>query len=242
MSATETTRIYLWSGPRNISTALMYSFARRKDTQVLDEPLYGWYLQETGLEHPGFQEILAGMECDGVAVIREQLQGQLKKPVLFAKQMTHHLLHLPKDFLLEAKNVLLIRHPAKVLMSYAKVIQQPVLDDIGIRQSWELLQYLREHYAHAYVVDGDAILQNPAGQLEALCNACGIPFDEAMLSWPAGPLAEDGVWAKYWYERVHRSTGFEPYAEKEVQLSPHLQALAEEAMSYYHALREEKVG
>ncbi len=238
MSATDTTRIQLWSGPRNISTALMYSFARRADTRVLDEPLYGWYLRETGMLHPGREEILQSMECDGRKVIAEQLLGEKDRPVLFAKQMTHHLLDLPKDFLLKCKNVVLIRHPAKVLLSYNKVIENPTLDDIGIRQSHELYQYLRQHKAHAYVADGDEILKDPAMQLQALCAACDIAFDEAMLQWPAGPIPEDGIWAKYWYKRVHRSTGFEPFEEKSVQLPDYLEPVATEAMTYYHALSD----
>ena len=194
------------------------------------------------MQHPGREEILNSMECDGQKVIADQLMGTLDKPVLFAKQMTHHLLDLPKDFMLAGKNVLLIRHPAKVLMSYNKVIDNPTLDDIGIRQSSELFEYLTAHQTHVYVADGDDILKDPATQLEKLCEACSIPFDPAMLQWPAGKRPEDGVWARYWYDRVHRSTGFEPYAEKDVVLPDELKGLAEEAMVYYRKLRFQSPG
>lgn len=233
---TETIRINLWSGPRNISTALMYSFGQRNDTRILDEPLYGWYLQQTGLPHPGREEILASMECDGERVISEQLLGNINMPVLFAKQMTHHLLDLPKNFLLKGKNILLIRHPYKVLVSYNKVIQHPTLDDIGIRQSWELYTFLKANNAHVWIVDGDELLKNPAQQLSAICHSCGLAMDDNMLHWPAGARKEDGVWAKYWYGRVHTSTGFDPYIEKKEILPAHLDAVAEEGMKYYEAL------
>jgi hypothetical protein len=236
LSATSTIRINLWSGPRNISTALMYSFAQRADTIVLDEPLYGWYLQQTGADHPGREEIIQAMNCDGRQVLDHILYGDYERPVLLAKQMTHHLLDLPKEWLLQGKNILLVRHPAKVLHSYSKVIAQPELEDIGIRQSWELYQYLQQHQAHVFVVDGDAILKNPMVELTKLCQQCEIPFDDAMLHWKAGARKEDGIWAKYWYSKVHQSTGFEPYMEQAIQLPPHLDAIAKEAEAYYHEL------
>lgn len=229
-------RINLWASPRNVSTALMYSFAQRRDTQVFDEPLYGHYLAYTGIRHPGQEEILSSMETNGQKVVENLLLGTHTHPVVFFKQMTHHLVGIDWGFLKVCKNVLLIRDPAAFITSYAKVIDSPTLDDIGIKQQWELCQHLQSSGHLTAVLDARELLLNPTNVLGQLCESIGIPFDPNMLSWEAGARPEDGVWAPYWYKNVHTSTGFQPYKEKEILIPEGLSGLVEEASTYYEKL------
>lgn len=234
------TRINLWSSPRNVSTALMYSFAQRPDTRVVDEPLYAHYLKHSPrpVIHPGQEAILASQLQDGAQVVRQQLLGPVEQPVVVFKQMTHHLIALDRSFLLEMKNVLLIRHPRRIIASYAKVIPEPVMEDVGIQMQYELAQYLKVHGRLDAVLDSKDLLLDPKQQLEQLCEKLDIPFYEKMLSWPAGPRPEDGVWAPHWYANVHQSTGFAPYQEREVALNPQQEALANACQPFYEALIE----
>lgn len=232
-------RINLWSSPRNISTALMYSFAQRPDTTVVDEPLYAYYLAHTNseAEHPGVAEIMASQSADGEQVVREVILGNhYPTPVVVHKQMTHHLLQLKRSFLHQCQNVLLIRDPRAILASYTKVIQQPTPFDIGIPQQNELYEYLKQHHLLRAIVDAKVLLQNPRDILQKLCTRLEIPFTEKMLSWEAGPLPADGVWAKHWYTNVHASTGFKPYQEKKIELPPALEAIAQECQPAYERL------
>ncbi len=231
------TRINLWSGPRNISTALMYSFAQRTDTQVVDEPLYAHYLKTTGIIHPGNEEILAAQLQNGEEVIEKVILGDYPVPVVFFKQMTHHLVDISLDFLEQTKNILLIRDPARVLESYNKVIDTPVLTDIGIRQSYDLYHFLIKRNWQVSVLDSAILLKNPSRILKRLCEDLEIPFDENMLHWAAGARPEDGVWAKYWYKNVHTSTGFAPPSADNATLSPLLEAIKNEAQPYYDFLK-----
>lgn len=230
------TRINLWSSPRNVSTAMMYSWAQRNDTQVFDEPLYGHFLRVTDRPHPGKEETLQVMETDGAKVVKEQLLGKFEKPVVFFKQMTHHLVDLDWSFMLGMKNIIFTRHPGRILMSYTKVIDQPTIDDIGLKKQMELLKYLEENEAHYIVLESKSFLQNPAAKFKLICEDMDIPYKEAMLNWESGPRPEDGCWAKYWYNNVHQSTKFQPYQEKEVVLPLHLMPLLEESIKYYNVL------
>lgn len=231
-------KINLWSSPRNVSTAFMYSFAQRADTTVLDEPLYAHFLRETGTEHPGREETLASMEQDGAKVVAETLLGEFPTPVVFFKQMTHHLVKVEWDFMKDMKNIVFIRNPDRILASYTKVIEQPQMRDIGMRQQWELLQYLKENDCHYVILDSKDLLTHPSVTLEKLCKSLDIPYDASMLTWQKGARPEDGVWAKYWYHNVHNSTGFKPYIEKEVILPASLYELADECQKYYGMLKE----
>lgn len=205
-------RIYLWSGPRNISTALMYSFAQRSDTQVYDEPLYGFYLNQTAASeyHPGAKEILNSMENNGEKVV-EMMTGSHSKPVVFFKHMTHHLLHLDRAFMKSGEHIILTRDPKEMLISFSKVIAAPTLKDVGYADHLELLDYFKDNNISPIVLDSKRVLENPEKVLSKICQAVNIPFDKNMLHWEKGPLSEDGVWAKYWYTNVHNSTGFLPY-------------------------------
>ncbi len=236
-----TKRICLWSGPRNVSTALMYAFAQRQDTQVIDEPLYAHYLYVTGASHPGSAEVMASMSTDGAAVVQDVILGPCEKPVLFMKQMAHHLVAIDRGFLQGTVNVLLIRDPRDMLPSLAKILDTPTLADTGLRVQAELLSELRGLGQSPPVLDARLLLENPSGVLRALCEQVGIPFDAGMLSWPTGGHPADGVWARYWYGNVHRSTGFAPYRRKLEGVPLGLRDVLEACLEYYAVLRAEAI-
>jgi len=232
------TRICLWSGPRNVSTALMYSFAQRSDCIVFDEPLYAHYLSKTPARtyHPGAEEVVATMENDGEKVVRDVILGDFDQPVVFFKHMTHHLVQLDLGFLSRTVNVLLTRDPVDMLPSYAAQVKKPSLLDVGYKQHIELLKYLQSIGQDPLVLDSKQVLLNPKKVLLELCNRIGIPFEDAMLSWKAGARPEDGSWAKYWYKSVHESTGFGKYVPKSEPFPESLKPLLEECRPYYEQL------
>ena len=232
----EVVRICLWSGPRNISTALMYSFAQRSDTVVVDEPLYGHYLRVSGVEHPGRNEVLAAMETDGRKVVEKVILGPSPRQVLFMKQMAHHLVELDLGFLAATVNVLLIRDPRDVLMSLVNQIPDPRLADTGIAVQSALYDQLRALGQDPPVVDSRELLLAPREVLSALVGRLGLPFEDTMLEWSPGARAEDGVWAPHWYQNVHRSTGFAPYRPKEESFPERLIDLLEECRPHYERL------
>jgi hypothetical protein len=232
-------RVHVWSGPRNVSTALMYSFAQRADTTALDEPLYAHHLARTGLPHPGRDDVLAAQDRDGARVVREVLLGPCATPVLFAKQMAHHAEGLDWGFLDAGVSALLVRHPREMLPSLAKVTPSPSLDDTGLPTQARLFAHLRARGQDPAVVDARLLLEDPPGVLERLCARLGLAFDEAMLSWPAGPKDCDGVWAPHWYAGVHRSTGFQPYRPKAEPVPDALLPLLDECLPLYDDLRRE---
>ena len=234
----KTKRICLWSGPRNISTALMYSFAQREDTTVVDEPLYAHYLSTTDAKdyHPGADEVIASQETDGQKVVDEIILGEYDTPIAFFKNMTHHLVNLDWSFMEETVNVILTRPPEDMLPSYAKQVKNPTMQDVGYAKHLEVVQYLKAIDKKPIIVDSKDILQYPQSRLRELCGTLGIPFDEAMLKWPAGPRKEDGVWAKHWYHNVHRSTGFRAYKSKNEPFPEELEDLLEECQEAYEKL------
>lgn len=228
-------RINLWSSPRNVSTALMYSFAQRPDATVVDEPLYAYYLNKNSVEHPGQQEILQSQSADLQNVINEVLLANYTKPVAFFKQMTHHLYQTDLNFIKPFKNIIFIRDPRLIIRSYSKVRNKVTMQDIGIAQQLELLHFLKED---AIVLDSKFLLQQPKICLTTLCERLSIPFYKEMLQWPAGARKEDGVWAKYWYSNVHQSTGFKTYEAENFTLSDELEKLAEECLFFYEKLKQ----
>jgi len=237
MNSVPTKRICLWSGPRNISTALMYSFAQRSDTKVVDEPLYAHYLSESDADqyHPGAEEILKGMEKDGQKVI-EMMLGFHDKPVIFFKQMTHHLVNLDWSFLEQTVNIILTRDPREMLPSYAKEVEHPTMKDVGYAKHLELLEYLRKMGQKPIILVSEKVLKNPREMLIKLCKSLDIPFEESMLSWEKGARPEDGSWAKYWYHTVHNSTGFKPFQPKKEPFPEYLKPLLEESLPLYKEL------
>lgn len=239
----QTKRICLWSGPRNVSTALMYAFAQRSDTHVIDEPLYAHYLHNThrATAHPGIAAVMASLSTDSEQVIREVILGPCKKPVLFMKQMAHHLINIDRHFLQQTRNVFLIRDPREMLPSLTKVIGTPTLADTGLKIQHDLLMDLRAAGQSPPILDAQRLLENPSDVLCELCKQLGLPFEAAMLSWDAGGNPADGVWAKYWYQNVHRSTGFAPYRPKSEPFPVELADILETCAVYYDALRRDAI-
>jgi hypothetical protein len=233
-----TLKLSMWSGPRNVSTALMYSFRQRSDTLVVDEPLYGHYLKVSGAEHPGREEVLSTMDTDGERVVQEVLLASSDKPIRFYKNMAHHLAGLERGFLSQLSNMLLTRDPREMLPSLSKQIPNPTLRDTGLREQVELLDFILQSGQTPIVLDAKELLQNPENVLREVCYQLGIPFEPAMLSWPAGPKSEDGVWAKYWYANVHQSTTFETYRVKQEKFPEGLQGLLEQSLPLYERLYE----
>ena len=228
----------MWSGPRTLSTALMRSFENRSDTVVVDEPLYAYYLAETGIDHPGRDEILASMPAGWPEVIDELTSGPLPagRTVYYQKHMTHHLLPgVDRSRLAGLRHAFLIRDPRRLLASYAKVRHTPTLADLGLEQQAEIYRLFG-----GPVIDAADLAARPRELLEALCAALRIPFDEAMLSWPPGPRPTDGVWARYWYERVWASTGFtaarDARADVSAPLPDDLEGLAARCQPFYAEL------
>ena len=230
--------INLISGPRNISTALMYSFAQHSEIKVVDEPFYAHYLIKTGLDHPGRDETIQRMSSDEQVVLDEISELEKKHPIVFLKNMAHHHEGLDWSYLLPMKNILLIRDPKQLIASFAQVIPQPTLQDIGLKYEADLLDYLIENELSPIVIDSNEILNDPKVGLSKLCQKIGISFEEDMLSWKKGPIPEDGVWAKYWYKNVHNSTGFAKQKTSERPLPEHCEELYEEALPYYHKLKK----
>jgi hypothetical protein len=234
-------RIAMWSGPRNISTAMMRSFEARGDAAVTDEPFYAAYLHRTGIDHPLREEVIASQSIDPREVAAS-LVGPVPggKPIWYQKHMTLHLLEgFDRDWMSQVLNAFLIRDPPAVLASYAAKRTSVTLADLGFVQQRRLFEREAERLGAAPpVVDAADILGTPARTLERLCRALRIAFTPSMLYWPRGPRSTDGVWAPAWYQSVERSTGFEARAlESPVVLPPALQRLADEAQPHYEALK-----
>ena len=233
-----TVRVAMWSGPRNISTAMMRAWENRPDTVVVDEPLYAAYLAATGLDHPGRDDVISSQPTDWREVVRA-LGAPVDADVHYAKHMTHHLLPvMDLDWVPAFRNVLLIRDPAEVVASYVRSRESCEPDDIGLLQQARLLEVLPEDTP---VIDAGDFLRDPEAHLRWVCDWLGIGFTERMLSWPAGPRDSDGVWAPHWYAAVERSTGFEPWRPRAVDLDTHDAAVAEACRPAYELLHARRL-
>ncbi|SDS14424.1 hypothetical protein SAMN04488570_1229 [Nocardioides scoriae] len=233
-----TVRVAMWSGPRNLSTAMMRAWENRPDTEVVDEPLYAAYLAATGLEHPGREEVLASQPTDWHEAVAGLL-APTDAAVHYVKHMTHHLLPgTTLEWVPAARNVLLVRDPAEVVASYVRSRESCEPEDIGLLQQVRLLEVLPDDVP---VLDAGDFLRDPEVHLRWLCDWLGIGWTDRMLSWPAGPRDSDGVWAPHWYDAVRRSTGFEPWRPRPVELGAHDAAVAEACRPAYDLLRERRL-
>ncbi|MBN8293035.1 HAD family hydrolase [Rhodobacter sp. NTK016B] len=230
-------RIAMWSGPRNLSTAMMYAFAARGDCTVSDEPFYAAYLARTGLEHPMCAAVMASQPQEAVQVSQD-LQADTDQPLWYQKHMTQHMLDgVPLDWMATCRHAFLIRHPARVVASYLQKRERPDLAELGFQRQVELFDRVAQQAGTAPpVLDSTALRADPEAKLRALCTALGIGWRANMLHWPAGPKPYDGVWAAHWYNAVHRSTGFEVAEGPLPQLDDWGARLAEAALPAYRAM------
>ena len=238
MPAVTMRRIAMWSGPRNISSAMMRAWGNRPDTVVCDEPLYAHYLLRTGVPHPGADEVMRSQETDWRLVAQTLTEFTPPgKTVFYQKHMTHHLLpEIERDWLDRLTHVFLIRSPREVIASFTRVAGTPTLADTGLPQQLELFTWLRSRTGQVPpVVDARDVLEDPPGRLRRLCETLNVEFSDRMLSWPAGPRTTDGVWAKYWYDALVTSTTFQPWRPP-APLPPGTDALLEEADAIYQQL------
>jgi hypothetical protein len=236
-------RVAMWSGPRNISTAMMRAFENRSDTVVVDEPLYAAFLARTGIEHPGRDEVIASQPTD-LATAIDALSAPLPtgRSVHYAKHMAHHVSQdMDLGWTLRFRNVLLIRDPVEVVASYVRAREACEPDDIGLLQEGWLLELWDGHGLEVPILDAADFLRAPEAHLRWLCDWLGIPFTERMLSWPPGPRDSDGVWARHWYAAVESSTGFEPRRRRETTLSEHDAAVAHACSGAYSGLYARRV-
>ncbi len=234
----------MWSGPRNISTAMMRAWGNRTDTVVVDEPFYAYYLQNTGANHPGAEEVIAHGETNWRKVVDHLttfMPGE--KTVFYQKQMTHHLLpEISREWLRSVTNCFLIRHPAEVIASYIKKNHDPSVEDLGFVQQMEIFDFVCAHVGTVPpVLDARDVLENPARTLGLLCDVVGVPFSDRMLSWPPGLRETDGIWAKHWYSEVENSTSFRPYTERVVEMPGRLRGVHDECLKVYEQLSKHRL-
>ena len=230
----------MWSGPRNISTAMMRAWGNRADTAVVDEPLYAYYLERTGKKHPGADEIIARGETDWRKIVARLTKEPIPcdKRIFFQKQMTHHLLpEIDREWIVDLTNCFLIRDPREVILSYIKKNPEPMLEDLGFVRQNKIFEFVREKSRSVPpVVDAKDVLENPERILRLLCNTVSVKFDKAMLSWPPGLRDTDGIWATYWYDDVARSTSFQPYKSKEGVVPDRLREIHDQCRECYDRL------
>lgn len=233
----------MWSGPRNLSTAMMYAFAGRADTSVRDEPFYAAYLAATGIDHPMRAEILASQPTDPAVVARACAAPAPEGTAhLYLKLMTHHMVPgVPTGFMASCANVFLIRHPARVLASYVVKRDEPTAEDLGFARQLSLYEEAVSLGQRPVVIDSADIRADPEAMLRALCAALALPFDPGMLSWKTGGTPADGVWAAHWYGAVHRSTGFAGPESALPELPEALRPVLDAALPAYEALCERRL-
>jgi hypothetical protein len=233
----------MWSGPRNLSTAMMYAFGARADFAVVDEPFYAAYLDRTGLDHPMRDQIIMSQPTDPNQVAA-LLTGPIPddRPHFYQKHMTQHVITgIPRDWFGKVRHVFLIRHPARVVASFGAKYDNPTLADIGFTQQTEIFDDLTVRGIKPLVIDSADIRDDPRGMLIRLCDALGLPFDPAMLLWPKGGHPADGIWAPHWYGAVHASTGFAPAEGPLPNLQGAAAALVEQALPHYQQLEALKL-
>ncbi|MCB1340777.1 MAG: HAD family hydrolase [Pseudooceanicola sp.] len=236
-------RIAMWSGPRNLSTAMMYAFGNRADCAVVDEPFYACYLDRTGLDHPMRDAVLAAQSNDPETVV-QSLTGPIPegRAHFYQKHMCHHMIEgIPRGWIAGMRNVFLIRHPARVIASYTEKHEALTLEGIGFVQQAQIFEDLSAAGQKPLVIDSHDIRADPEGALRRLCAALDLAWDPAMLRWPVGGHRSDGAWAPHWYGAVHRSTGFAGAEGPLPELVGAAAALARQALPYYRQLAAQKL-
>jgi len=235
----------MWSGPRNISTALMRSWGNRPATFVCDEPLYAHYLLRTGITHPGADEVIHSQENDWRKVVTWLTEyNPPGKTIFYQKHMTHHLLpEIDRNWLGRVRNAFLIREPRAVVASFLRIVGTPCFEDTGLPQQLEIFALVRKQTGSVPpVIDARDVLEDPPRMLRLLCTALDVEFTEAMLSWPPGPRSTDGIWGKHWYAAVLPTTTFQPYQPGNELVPPHLEDMLEQAEVIYRQLHEHRLG
>ena len=231
--------IFMWSGPRNLSTALMRSFENRNDTEVFDEPFYAYYLSKTNIDHPMKKEIIQHYSISQNHIIKKILSVTNKNKIFYQKHMTHHIIKNTKtDWITRGYNCFLIRHPAKVINSYIKKNTLRNIDDIGFKKQFEIFQNIKNKKLTYTVIDADIILKNPNKILSKFCKELNIRFSKKMLSWPKGKRISDGIWSKIWYKNVEQSNTFTPFKEEKINVPNKYLEIYKESLKYYNEMNK----
>tara|TARA_B100001287_G_C22680324_1_gene529966 strand:+ start:936 stop:1646 length:711 start_codon:yes stop_codon:yes gene_type:complete len=234
--------ISCWSGPRNISTALMRSWSSRKDTFVTDEPFYGYYLKETKLKHPMHKEIINKYSSNYNEIVN-YLVGEIpkNKKIWYQKHMAHHILDLSSiDWISYCENCILLRHPEEVISSYTKKNKLNSVEELGYLQQYEIVNFLKKINKSFIIIDSKELLNNPEKTLSDWCQKINIKFDKSMLTWKEGHHINDGIWWKRWYNNVVKTTGFHKYEKKDINIEKKYDSIYNESMKYYSYLKEIK--
>ena len=231
-----------WSGPRNISTALMRSWSSRSDTFVTDEPFYAYYLSETKLKHPMHMEIINKYSTDYIKIVN-YLNSKTPdgKKIWYQKHMAHHILNLNDiDWITNFENCILLRHPKEVISSYSNKNKLNSFEELGYRQQYEIIKLLKKKNKSFIIIDSSELLQNPAKVLGTWCKKINIKYEQSMLNWKKGNHINDGIWWKSWYDNVIKTTGFQKYKKKDINIESEYDSIYNESMKYYTYIKEFK--
>jgi hypothetical protein len=231
-----------WSGPRNISTALMRSWSSRKDTFVTDEPFYAYYLKETKLKHPLYKEIINKYSSNYDEIVNYLINSIPKdKKIWYQKHMAHHIFNFNNiEWVNNCENCILLRHPKEVISSYSKKNQLNSVEELGYPQQYEIVKYLKKINKSYLILDSSDLLKNPEKVLSNWCMTINIKFDKSMLIWEKGNYVTDGIWWKNWYDNVIKTTGFKEYEKKDINIENKYDSIYNESMKYYSYLKKVK--
>ena len=231
-----------WSGPRNISTALMRSWSSRKDTFVTDEPFYAYYLKKTKLKHPFYKEIINKYSSNYDEVVNYLINRIPKdKKIWYQKHMAHHIFDFNNiEWVNNFENCILLRHPKEVISSYSKKNKLNTVEELGYPQQYEIIKYLKKINKSYVIIDSSELLKNPEKVLSNWCMKINIKFDKSMLRWEKGNYVSDGIWWESWYDNVIKTTGFREYEKKDINIENKYDSIYNESMKYYSYLKEAK--
>ena len=235
-------KIACWSGPRNISTALMRSWSSRKDTYVTDEPFYAYYLKETQINHPMHEKIINHYLSDYDEIVNHLINEKPnQKNIWYQKHMAHHLVDLSKlDWIKKFENCILIRHPKEVINSYSAKNKLKSVNDLGYPQQFKIIKFLKKSSQKFNVIDSEDLLKNPKKVLTDWCESINIKFDKSMLHWKKGHHQNDGIWWHHWYDNVINTTGFQKYQKKDISIENKYDSIYNESMEYYNYMKNIK--